>query len=312
MTEPVQIRHIVPPEQDGWRLKSVLITGMGFSRKLISRLKHLDGAVRVNGSSDQLYRPLREGDVVEVTLPVEESITILPQPIPIDILHEDEHILIVNKPPGLLVHPTLGHYANTLANGVVYYWQQRGEKFRFRPIHRIDQDTSGVIAVAKNAYAHQMVSKQFQNGKVQKTYFAVVYGELEQDRGTIEGPIGRDETNPHVRVVTPKGAPSTTHYEVVERFPGATMVKVIPVTGRTHQIRVHMAHIGHPLIGDHFYLQAMNFPAEPLPMKRQALHAATLSFVHPGTKERVSFEAPLTEDLEELVAFLRKKEESAT
>lgn len=309
MTEPTKLVHTVTPEQDGWRLKSVLITGMGLSRKLISRLKRM-GTVRVNGSSDTLYLPLCAGDIVEVTLPVEESETILPQPIPFDILYEDEHLLIVNKPPGLLVHPTLGHYMNTLANGVVYYWQRRGEKFRFRPIHRIDQDTSGVIAVAKNGYAHQFVSKQFQTGQVAKTYFAVVYGDLKQDRGTIEGPIGRDETNPHVRTVTPKGAPSTTHYEVAERFSGAALVKVIPVTGRTHQIRVHMAHIGHPLIGDDFYLQAVQYPAEPMPMKRQALHAATLSFVHPETKESIRFEAPLAEDMKELIAFLREREES--
>jgi len=309
MTDPTKLYHTVPPEQDGWKLKSVLMTGMGLSRKLLTRLKHIPGAVKINGQSDALFRPLQTGDTIEITLPVEVSETILPQPIDFGLLYEDEHVLIVNKPPGLLVHPTLGHYTNTLANGIVYYWQQRGEEYKFRPIHRIDQDTSGVIAVAKNGYAHQFVSKQFQTGKVRKMYIAIVYGRMEQDSGTIEGPIGRDETDPHVRTVTPTGAPSVTHYEVMERFDNATVVRVKPVTGRTHQIRVHMTHIGHPLIGDDFYLQASNYPATPMPLTRQALHAASLEFVHPETKEPVKFEAPLLDDMRQLITFLRQKED---
>lgn len=307
MTESTLLTHTVPPEQDGWRLRSVLLTGMGLSRKLLVRLRGIEGSIRVNGSTDLLYRPLRAGDEVEVKLPVEQSESILPQPMDIEVIHEDEHLLIVNKPWGLIVHPTSGHYINTLANGIVHYWQEKGERFRFRPIHRLDQDTSGVLAVAKNGYAHQYVSEQFQEGQVQKTYIAVVYRRLAHDRGTIEGPIDRDAVNPHVRVVTPAGAPSTTHYEVAERLDGATVVRVKPVTGRTHQIRVHMKHIGHPLIGDGLYIDPAIPPAPHLPAERQALHASTLSFVHPGSKERVTYEAPLTQDLEKLITFLREK-----
>jgi len=307
--EPTKLTYTVPPEQDGWRLRSVLLTGMGLSRKLLVRLRGLENAIRVNGTFDVLFHPMRAGDTVEVTLPVEASETILPQPMDIDVLHEDEHLLIVNKPWGLIVHPTSGHYINTLANGIVHYWLQRGESYRFRPIHRLDQDTSGVLAVAKNGYAHQYVSEQFQGGRVRKSYLAVVYGLVEQDRGTVEGPIDRDPNEPHVRIVTPNGAPSTTHYEVVERLNGATVVRVKPVTGRTHQIRVHMKHIGHPLVGDELYVDRDRYPELQTPIRRQALHAETLSFVHPETKRPVAYEAPLTPDMQELIAFLRQQEE---
>ncbi|HZG55208.1 RluA family pseudouridine synthase [Paenibacillus sp.] len=305
MTEATTLRHVVPPEQDGWRLRSVLLTGMGLSRKLLVRQRGLEGSIRVNGQSDVLYRPMRTGDVIEVTLPVEESESILPQPIPFEILHEDEHLLIVNKPWGLIVHPTSGHYTGTLANGIVHYWREKGESYRFRPIHRLDQDTSGVLAVAKNGYAHQFVSEQFQEGQVRKSYLAVVYGRVAQDAGTVEGPIDRDPDEPHVRIVTPAGAPSTTHYEVVERFRDTTLVRVKPVTGRTHQIRVHMKHIGHPLVGDELYIDAERYPPRPVPIRRQALHAETLSFVHPDTKRRATYEAPPTPDLQELIAYYR-------
>lgn len=307
MTEPTTLTHTVPPEQDGWRLRSVLLTGMGLSRKLLTRLRGIEGAIKVNGAYDVLYHPLRTGDIVEVTLPIEVSDTILPQPMDIEVIHEDEHLLIVNKPWGRIVHPTHGHYINTLANGVVHYWEAKGERHKFRPIHRLDQDTSGVIAIAKNGYSHQYVSEQFQEGRVRKTYVAVVYGVMAQDAGTVEGPIDRDADEPHVRVVSPTGAPSTTHYEVIERLPAATVVRVKPVTGRTHQIRVHMKHIGHPLVGDALYIDHRNHPPRVVPIRRQALHAATLSFEHPGTKERATYEAPLTDDMQELITYMRSE-----
>lgn len=307
MNEATTLRHVVPPEQDGWRLRSVLLTGMGLSRKLLVRQRGIEGSITVNGQSDVLYRPIRTGDVIEVTLPLEESESILPQPIPFDMLYEDEHLLIVNKPAGIIVHPTSGHYIGTLANGIVHYWREKGESYRFRPIHRLDQDTSGVLAVAKNGYAHQFVSEQFQEGQVRKSYLAVVLGRPEQDAGTVEGPIDRDPDEPHVRIVTPEGAPSTTHYEVVERYAQAALVRVRPVTGRTHQIRVHMKHIGHPLVGDELYVDEERFPPRIWPILRQALHAETLSFVHPGTKERVLYEAPPAPDLAELIRRLREE-----
>lgn len=305
---PTILIYVVPPEQDGWKLRSVLLTGMKLSRKLLVRLKGMDRAVTVNGAEPIFHVPIHAGDRIEVRLPEETSEDILPQPIPIEIISEDEHLFIINKPWGRIVHPTSGHYVNTVANGVVHLWQQRGDRHRFRPIHRLDQDTSGVLAIAKNAYAHQYVSEQFQSGRVSKTYIAIVHGLVAEDFGTIDGPIDRDATNPHVRIVTPEGYPSVTHYEVLERLAGASVVKVKPVTGRTHQIRVHMTHIGHPLVGDSFYSLPDRYP--PFAgMGRQALHAATLSFRHPGTGDRVEYEAPQPDDIRECIEALRLREE---
>jgi 23S rRNA pseudouridine1911/1915/1917 synthase len=234
----------------------------------------------------------------------EASDDILPQEMPIDVIYEDDHLLIVNKPAGIIVHPTTGHWSNTLANGVVHMWMERGLKIRFRPIHRLDRETSGVLAVAKNPYVHQNVSEQMQAGTVDKTYMAVVMGSMEQDAGTVDAPIDRNPDSPHYRIVTPSGYPSVTHYRVLERLPGATLLLVRLETGRTHQIRVHMSHLGHPLIGEAMYGSGDGEAA--LPIGRHALHASELVFTHPATKERLTFTAPLPGDMNELLSLLRK------
>ncbi|WP_274363449.1 RluA family pseudouridine synthase [Paenibacillus thermotolerans] len=317
MSGTPELVHVVTPEEEGWRLRSVLLTGMKLSRKMLSRLKLVEGSILVHGERIPLHTPMRAGDRVVVRLPEDSSDDILPQPMPIEVLYEDEHLFIVNKKAGRIVHPTKGHYTNTVANGVVHLWLSRGETYRFRPIHRLDQDTSGVLAIAKNAYAHQYVSDQFQEGRVRKTYLAVVYGVVGLDAGTVDGPIDRDPNEPHVRIVTPDGYASVTHYETAERFPGAfgglgaSLVRLRPVTGRTHQIRVHMKHIGHPLVGDGLYareleaqLYSESGALRPL-IARQALHAADLSFLHPGSGERATYEAPMPEDMMSLLEALR-------
>jgi 23S rRNA pseudouridine1911/1915/1917 synthase len=307
MTASPELVYEVPPEQEGWRLRSVLLTGMHLSRRLLSKLKREENSLLVNGVRIPLHTLMRAGDQVIVRLPEEVSGDIMPQPMPIEIIHEDEHLFIVNKEAGRIVHPTSGHYLNTIANGVVHLWQSRGEDYRFRPIHRLDQDTSGVLAIAKNGYAHQYVSAQFQEGHVSKTYLAIVHGLVKQDQGIVEGPIDRDPDEPHVRIVTPTGYPSTTRFETLERFSaaGASLVRLKPVTGRTHQIRVHMKHLGHPLVGDSLYAREINTPLQAM-IPRQALHAADLSFRHPGTGERVVYEAPLPQDMAELLRALRE------
>lgn len=305
-----ELVYVVPPDQEGWRLRSVLLTGMKLSRKMLSRLKLTEGSILVHGERIPLHTPMLAGDRVVLRLPEDSSDDILPQPMPIEIIHEDEHLFIVNKEAGRIVHPTKGHYTNTVANGVVHLWQSRGDTYRFRPIHRLDQDTSGVLAIAKNAYAHQYVSDQFQEGRVHKTYLAVVDGIVSDDRGTVDGPIDRDPNEPHVRIVTPDGYPSVTHFETVERFgpagggEGATLVRLRPITGRTHQIRVHMKHIGHPLLGDGLYARDIESDLQKL-IARQALHAAELSFEHPGTGKRVTYAADLPKDMSELLVLLR-------
>ncbi|MCZ8516391.1 RluA family pseudouridine synthase [Paenibacillus filicis] len=299
------LEYIVPPEEDGFVLRTILQKRMGVSRKLLSRLKLTEQGITVNGERKYIDIKVKPGDRVAVRMETEASDDILPQPMELDILYEDDELLVLNKPAGLVVHPTHGHYLNTIANGVVHYWREKGESFRFRPVHRLDQETSGTLAIAKNPYVHQQISEQMQAHEVKKDYVALVHGVVQADAGTIEGPIDRDPLEPHLRIVTPDGYPATTHYRVERRFPGATLVRLRLETGRTHQIRVHMKHLGHPLLGDKLYSP----PEEPEDalIARQALHACTLGFTHPGTKAWLELEAPLPPDMLSCIARLQER-----
>ncbi|MNC44553.1 Ribosomal large subunit pseudouridine synthase D [compost metagenome] len=182
-------------------------------------------------------------------------------------------------------------------------WQQRGLRIRFRPVHRLDRETSGVLAIAKNPYVHQHISEQMKAGTVEKEYTALVRGHMEQLEGTVDEPIDRNPDSPHYRIVTPSGYPSVTHYRVVEQLKGAAVLAIRLETGRTHQIRVHMAHLGHPLIGDAMY--GIPEDREAYPGGRHALHASRLGFIHPVFRTPLVFEAPLPADLEALLSRLR-------
>jgi 23S rRNA pseudouridine1911/1915/1917 synthase len=296
------IVYIVPPEDDGLQLKTVLQRRLGMSRKLLSRLKLTERGITVNGERRYTTAKLAAGDVVEVRMEAEESGDILPQNLPLEILYEDEHLLAVNKEAGMIVHPTHGHYVNTVANAVVHYWRERGETHRFRPVHRLDQETSGVLLIAKNPYAHQQISEQMAARTVTKQYCAIVHGVVAADRGTADGPIDRDPERPHVRIVTESGYPAVTHYEVLRRYCRHTLLKLRLETGRTHQIRVHMQHLGHPLVGDKMYGPPQGELPPPFP--RQALHAAKLGFEHPATRQRIEIEAPLPADMRELLRIV--------
>ncbi|MVO98965.1 RluA family pseudouridine synthase [Paenibacillus sp. N10] len=318
------IIYQVPPEEEGFYLKTILHNKLGLSRKLVSRLKQTEQGITVNGRREYISIKVQSGDRIELRMEEEESEDILPQDIPLEILYEDEHLLIVNKEPGMIVHPTHGHYVNTIANGVVHHWKQRGENVRFRPIHRLDQETSGVLAIAKNPYVHQQISEQMIARTIHKEYLALVHGSVAEDKGTIDAPIDRDPEEPHVRIVTPDGYRAVTHYEVVQRYAGLTLVRLMLETGRTHQIRVHMKHLGHPLLGDKMYgagsgeaaeacdrlrTEAEGDPSAHLPaaaaagceLSRQALHAYRLAFDHPGTRNRVEFTAPLPADMQAVI-----------
>lgn len=302
------ISYTVTEKEDGWLLKTVLSRKLGVSRKLMSKIKLTERGVLLNGERVYISVPVKIGDLVSISLQKETSTDILPQPIPFEIVYEDSAILVVNKAAGIIVHPTHGHYTDTLANGVVHYWQEKGEQVRFRPIHRLDQETSGLLAIAKNAYVHQHVSEQLIAGQVNKTYTAIVYGYPDPPEGIIDGPIDRDPDDPHVRIVTETGYPARTRYKVTEHLQGASIVELVLETGRTHQIRVHMTSIGHPLIGDKMYklpgvgLQKVRdgqdgFTAPDEWISRQALHASRLGFRHPLTGESMLFEAPLPNDM---------------
>ncbi len=248
--------------------------------------------------------PSSAGDIIRVRMEREVSEDILPQPIPIQIVFEDDDLLIINKPAGMIVHPTHGHYTGTLANGVVYHWQEKGERVRFRPVHRLDEETSGLVAVAKTSYVHQQLSEQMQANGFLKLYRAYVYGCPDPAKGTVDAPIDRNPDEPHIRIVTPEGYPSVTHYETVKSF-GSSMNKTAAAavrlkleTGRTHQIRVHMKHIGCPLIGDKMYGPEQGaVEAWEAAAGRQALHAEILGFTHPITKQWMEWQASLPPEL---------------
>lgn len=299
--------YLVPTEEDGWILKTILQKRMFVSRSLLSRIKQTEMGIMLNGERVYISVRVASGDRVEVRMEQEASEDIVPQNIPLTIIHEDGQLLILNKPAGIIVHPTHGHYMNTLANGVVHYWQQSGQTVRFRPIHRLDQETSGVLAIAKNPYVHQWVSEQMIAQTTKKEYVAFVYGCVLEDKGTIEAPIDRNPDNPHLRIVIASGYPSVTHYEVVQRYKHVTQVRLWLDTGRTHQIRVHMKSIGHPLIGDKLYWtdangEELEVEIGSVVMDRHALHAEKLGFIHPSSRQWIEFTAPLPDDMQQFLS----------
>ncbi|GMK48777.1 putative RNA pseudouridine synthase YjbO [Paenibacillus glycanilyticus] len=293
----------------GKDVRTVLERKLGVSRSLLSRLKLTEYGITINGVRAYTTAKVTEGDLVAIRMEEEISEDILPQDLPLSIVFEDDYLLVVNKPAGIIVHPTKGHYTNTLANGIVHHWHVNGERVRFRPVHRLDEDTSGLVVIAKNPYIHQQLSEQLQAGTIMKMYCAYVYGAPSPAEGTVDAPIDRDPEDPHVRIVTPEGYPSVTHYKTTHVYGEgqAAKVRLKLETGRTHQIRVHMKHIGCPLIGDGMYgRQSGKADKWESAAGRQALHAETLGLTHPMTKEWMEWTAALPPDLEKLELALRE------
>ena len=314
MDEPIV--YIADEKDGGRKLREVLKQRLGVSRRLLIRLKGVERGLTVNGVPARTDRRVFPGDVIELRPGSDESEDLLPQPMELDIVYEDGHLLVLNKPPGLVVHPTKGHYANTLANGVVHYWRERGERCGFHPVHRLDVHTSGLVMVAKHPYAHQQIARQMEDGTVTKRYCAFVYGSPPHPEGEVNAPIGRLPGHPRLRAVVPDGAPSLTRYAVTTRYGcGACKLSVSLATGRTHQIRVHMQFLGCPLIGDPDYV---GDPAVFAPLARelagvidrQALHASYLAFRHPVTGERMELTAPLPDDMRRLERELTRLSQS--
>ncbi|GLX67121.1 RluA family pseudouridine synthase [Paenibacillus glycanilyticus] len=299
----------VGAEMAGKDVRTVLERKLGVSRSLLSRLKLTEYGITINGVRAYTTAKVAEGDQVAIRMEEEVSEDILPQELPLSIVFEDDYLLVVNKPAGIIVHPTKGHYTNTLANGIVHHWQMQGERVRFRPVHRLDEDTSGLVVIAKNPYIHQQLSEQLQAGTIMKMYCAYVYGVPSPADGTVDAPIDRDPVDPHVRIVTPEGYPSVTHYKTAAAFGQglASKVRLKLETGRTHQIRVHMKHIGCPLIGDAMYgLLAGKHEDWESAAGRQALHAETLGLTHPMTKEWIEWTAALPPELVKLEQVLNE------
>ena len=292
--------HKVTKEDEGLELREIMRAHFDFSARLRNKIKR-EKLVMLNGVSTPGWIKPDVGDVIKVTLPDETS-GFEPQDIPLNIVFEDDDLILINKQPNLTVHPTKGHPSGTVANALMYYMEQTGESFKIRFVNRLDMDTSGLLVVAKNAYCQNDYTKQMKENTVEKRYLSVVKGIVEADSGIIDLPIGRPDPEHVKRGVMEDGAPSVTHYKVLERFPesGYTLVELLLETGRTHQIRVHMSHIGHPVLGDWLY-GGENI----LLIGRQALHAARLTFTHPITKERLTFEAPLPDDIQNVLNQLK-------
>ena len=285
---------IVTAEESGERVDALLARHLdGFSRSAVQRLIE-GGAVLLGERAVRKNHLCAAGDSFLVTLPALGEIPLVPQDIPLDVVYEDGDVIVVNKPRGLVVHPAPGHPDGTLVNALLYHCGDSlsgvgGEK---RPgiVHRIDKDTSGLIIAAKNDRAHLALSAQLSDHSLRREYEAVVRGRLRQDAGTVDAPIGRHPTDRKRMAVTQKGSRSAvTHWEVIARYPGYTLLRCRLETGRTHQIRVHMAHIGHPLLGDYTY----GAPSPDKGLEGQCLHARRLRFVHPASGERVELECPL-------------------
>lgn len=263
-----------------------------------------EGYVLVNGKNIKTNYKTTVNDLIEIHLPEPEPLDVVAEKMDLDIYYEDGDVLVVNKPKGMVVHPAPGHITGTLVNGLMYHCKDlSGINGVLRPgiVHRIDKDTSGLIMVAKNDFAHESLVNQLMEKKVLRKYRAIVHGVIPHDHGTIDAPIGRDPKDRQSMTVIETGKNAVTHFNVLERFNQYTYVECQLETGRTHQIRVHMKYIGFPLVGDPKY-----GPKKTLNLDGQALHAAVLGFYHPRTKEFLSFEAPLPEYFDQLLKDLRK------
>jgi len=279
-------------------LKEVLLDKLNFSVRSLSKMKR-EKSVLVNGVYKKPSLKVYSGDLIEVKID-EEKANFEPQDLNLQIIYDDFDIIMVNKPPFMVVHPTKSHYDKTIANGISYYIDNQKENVKIRFVNRLDMNTSGLVIVAKNAYAHHTLSTAMSENKVEKKYITVVDGIIKENEGTIDEPIYRPTEDSIKRIIDERGQSSVTHYKVIERLENATVLEVSLETGRTHQIRVHMAHIGHGIIGDELY----GYVDEDL-INRQALHAYKLEFEQPRTKEKLKFKADIPEDMKELISKLR-------
>ncbi|WP_394992250.1 RluA family pseudouridine synthase [Streptococcus alactolyticus] len=246
-----------------------------------------NGNILVNGKAVKAKYSVKEGDLVTYDLPEPEVLEYEAEDIPLDIVYEDDDVAVVNKPQGMVVHPSVGHTSGTLVNALMYHIHDLSSiNGVVRPgiVHRIDKDTSGLLMIAKNDRAHQALAEELKDKKSLRKYLTIVHGNISNDRGVIEAPIGRSEKDRKKQAVTAKGKPAVTHFKVLERFGNYTLVELTLETGRTHQIRVHMAYIGHPVAGDPLY-----GPRKTLKGNGQFLHAQTLGFTHPTTGESLRF-----------------------
>ena len=286
---------------EGRKIREYLKEEMGLSSRLISGAA-IDKRILVNNNPVRMNYVLKENDKIVINLNKKESQNIEPEKIDIDIVYEDSEIIVVNKRPNMVVHPTKRYQSGTLANALLYYFKETNQDCIVRLVSRLDMDTSGLIIIAKNQYAHMELSNNMQQNEIEKRYLALVHGHMEEMEGTIDKPIYRPEIESNMkRVVDERGQRSITHYKVIERLKDADLVECLLETGRTHQIRVHLSSLGHPICGDTLYGDESDSEV----ISRQALHAYGLNFKSPRTKKPLELRAELPNDIKVLLEKLR-------
>ena len=292
-------KYIISKEDEELTVKGLLRSKFHYSSRFLTKIK-FNNLSYLNGESIPLWVKPKAGDELVIKQLIEESDFPM-EDIPIFPIYEDENILVINKQPGYVVHPTKGQPNHTIANGIMKYMATTEQNFKVRFVNRLDRDTSGLLIIAKNAYSQNELSRQMKHS-MHKEYKALVKGVIAEDEGTIDVPIGRpdpDEVKRGVLAVEDGGYDSITHYKVLERYDGYSLIQLKLETGRTHQIRVHMNHIGHPVLGDTLYDEESPF------IDRQALHAYKLAFNHPLTQEKMELEAPLPDDILHAIELIK-------
>jgi len=288
---------VVPPQCEGTRVDTLLKKHLGLSGTVVRRIKWLEDGILVDGVRVNTRFVPRVGQTLSVRLSDPERLSgVVPAPGPLDIVYEDEDLIVLNKPAGLSVHPGPGHYSDTLGNFLVHYYEITGQEGDFHPVHRLDRGTSGLLVAAKHPHAQEQLKNQLHTPAFRRVYLAVCEGTPQPPAGVVDAPLGPLDGSLMAQQVRPDGKPARTHYQTLKTARGRTLLRLELETGRTHQIRVHMAHLGHPLTGDFLY-----GAEDHTLITRTALHSHELSFLHPITGEALHFAQPLPEDMEGLL-----------
>ena len=294
---PRRLELLITQAQDGQEVNTLLRRVLGLSGTVLRRVKWLDDGITLDGARVNVRVRVREGQTLSVRLtdPAPTS-GVVPAPGPLDLVYEDPDLIVLNKAPGVLVHPSHGHFDDTLGNFLMDYYRRSGDESDFHPVHRLDKGTSGLLAVAKHPHAQERLKRQLHTGDFRRTYLAVCDGAPPAPSGTVDAPIGRAGDAPSRREVRPDGQPARTHYRILRPLGPRTLLELTLDTGRTHQIRVHMAHLGCPLTGDFLY-----GTENRALIARPALHSARLELAHPVTGERLVCSVPLPDDMAVLI-----------